>query len=109
MTMGRLFNGTRYLNGKVAECIVYTSEITGANRQKIESYLAIKYGITNNNSAGGTAGDYIVSDGTTVWDASATTHVSAYSSNRIEIDMSTLPEGMYILKADNFAYRVYKK
>lgn len=49
MYMGRLVVGTRDLNGKIAEVIVYTSEVTGTDRQKIECYLVIKYGITQNS------------------------------------------------------------
>lgn len=64
------------LDGDIAELIIYSQELSSADRNKIESYLAIKYGITLDNTAGGTAGDYIASDGTTIWDASA---LSSYS------------------------------
>jgi len=57
-----------YLDGQVAEIIVYADEqTTGTSRQQIESYLAIKYGITLDQN---TATDYLASDGTTLmWDA----------------------------------------
>lgn len=59
---------TFYFDGKIAEVINYSSRVSDTERQKIESYLAIKYGITLNS---GTQ-DYIASDGTTTfWDASA--------------------------------------
>lgn len=59
------------INGsELAETILYNASLSSTNVSKIESYLAIKYGITLNNSGGGTAGDYTSSAGTTVWDAS---------------------------------------
>lgn len=57
-----------YFDGKIAEVINYSSRVSDSDRQKIESYLAIKYGITLNS---GTQ-DYNASDGsTTFWDASS--------------------------------------
>ena len=52
------------LNGDLAEIIYYESELSAADRLRIESYLAIKYGLT-------LPGDYVSSDGSTVWDATA--------------------------------------
>lgn len=45
--------------GKISEVILYTGLLTASDRSQIESYLAIKYGITKE-------GDYLASDGTTV-------------------------------------------
>lgn len=39
--------------------------------RKIESYLAIKYGITLNTNDGADAGDYLNSSGTKIWEASS--------------------------------------
>ena len=64
------YNSTFY-NGTINEVIMYTSELTGTDLQRVESYMALKYGIHLSNSAGGTAGDYLASDATVVWDASA--------------------------------------
>ncbi|MDD3646411.1 MAG: cadherin repeat domain-containing protein [Candidatus Gracilibacteria bacterium] len=51
-------------NGKIAEIINFSSRLTDTERQKIESYLSLKYGITLNS---GTQ-NYIASDGTTsIW------------------------------------------
>ena len=59
-------------NGDVAEIIVYSDILNSdSKREKIESYLAIKYGLTLDNSAGGTTGDYTSSNGTLLWDADA--------------------------------------
>jgi hypothetical protein len=53
----------------IAEVIVFTSAITGAEQQRIHSYLALKYGITLDQTA---PQNYVASDGTTIsWDATA--------------------------------------
>lgn len=55
-------------NGHIAEIIVYSDDLSGSStdRQKIESYLALKYGITLDQS---TPTDYLDSDGAVVWNA----------------------------------------
>ncbi len=58
-------------NGHIAEVIFYDKQLSATERHKVESYLALKYGIELDNTGGGTAGDYINSAGTTFWDASA--------------------------------------
>ncbi|ANW95954.1 hypothetical protein AXE80_06525 [Wenyingzhuangia fucanilytica] len=63
--------GGNQLNGEIAEIIYFDYELTEANRKKIESYLAVKYGITLDNTDGGTDGDYVTSTGVNIWDASA--------------------------------------
>lgn len=70
---------TNYLEGALAEVIYYSDALTATERQQVESYLGIKYGITLSNDTDGDAvafeageGDYIAADGSTVvWDASA--------------------------------------
>lgn len=57
--------GINYWNGAIGEIIVYPSALNPAQRQKIDSYLAIKYGAT-------LPSDYNLSDGTTVWNTDAT-------------------------------------
>ena len=70
---GRTQNGSshtqRVFNGEIAEVVVFKADqATGsAERQQIQSYLALKYGITLDQT---TATDYLASDGTTkMWDA----------------------------------------
>ncbi len=58
------------LTGDLAEIIYYDTQLSAAERQKVESYLAIKYGVTLNYSGAGTEGDYVSASGTTLWDAS---------------------------------------
>lgn len=57
-------------DGRIAEVITYNSRKTDANltqeRNRIQSYLAIKYGITL--GVNGTSQDYVNSDGTVIWD-----------------------------------------
>ncbi len=60
----------RFWHGDIGEVVCYSSVLAGNSRERVESYLALKYGITLDNTAGGTAGDYLLSDGSTIWDAS---------------------------------------
>lgn len=53
--------GGSYFNGKMAEVITYSGDLSSADRTKVASYLAMKYGITIDD-------DYTLSDGTVVWD-----------------------------------------
>ncbi len=70
--IGNISSLSQYYNGLISEVIVYDNDITDAEKNKIYSYLALKYGLTLSNAGGGSAGDYIASDGTTTyWDASA--------------------------------------
>ena len=58
------------LDGRIAEIITYSSRKNDATeRTKIESYLGVKYGITL--GVNGVSQNYLASDGTTIWDASA--------------------------------------
>ncbi len=82
----------RFLQGDIAEIIGYTKDVTPAEFIKIESYLAMKYGLTLDNTGGGIAGDYQASDGTIIWDASTN---AAYHKDVITIgrdDLSALSQ-----------------
>ncbi|GED17488.1 S-layer homology domain-containing protein [Aneurinibacillus migulanus] len=57
----------QHLNGEVAEIILFDHS-TNVDRNKIESYLAVKYGITLNNGAS----DYVDTASSVVWTADAT-------------------------------------
>jgi len=68
--IGRSEGWKASLNARVAEVITYKSrqvdtDLTQA-RNRIQSYLGIKYGITL--GANGTSQDYVNSDGTVIWD-----------------------------------------
>lgn len=72
-------NGRR-LDGKLAEIVGYNKNLSATNTTQIESYLAVKYGITLVNTGGGINGNYLASNGTsTIWTAS----VSPLYQNRI--------------------------
>ena len=58
------------LHGTMPELILYNRQLNALEEQKLESYLAMKYGFTLDGTGGGTNGDYVFSNGTTVWDAS---------------------------------------
>jgi hypothetical protein len=56
-------NGDLFFNGDIPELIVYNTAITVQQRKQIQSYLALKYGITLDPSVN----SYLLSDGTTLW------------------------------------------
>ncbi len=60
-----------FLQGGLGEVIVYDTNLSNTQRQQINSYIAIKYGITLDQT---TPYDYLASDGTTkIWDSSVDT------------------------------------
>ncbi len=73
--IGRSEGWEASLNARVAEVITYSARKDDANltqeRNRIQSYLGIKYGITL--GVNGTSQDYVNSDGTVIWDQSANT------------------------------------
>ncbi|WP_431158221.1 choice-of-anchor D domain-containing protein [Winogradskyella poriferorum] len=73
--LGRSQYWSGSFNGRIAEVITYnaTNDDTNdtSNRNRIQSYLAVKYGITLAPDSNGTTKDYVDSDGTVIWDQSA--------------------------------------
>ena len=66
--IGRNGNGGEDTDANIAEIIMYTNTPTATDKNKIESYLALKYGLTRGGNAGTAATyNYISSTGTTVW------------------------------------------
>lgn len=65
--VGRNFDVQGSLNGRVAEIFTFAERVSDPDRQKIESYLAVKYGITLGASTEAQK-DYINSFDTKVWD-----------------------------------------
>jgi hypothetical protein len=59
-----------YFSGYISEVIFYNADLSNANINMVKTYLAIKYGTTLDNIGGGAQGDYVGTDGTTIWDAS---------------------------------------
>ncbi|MEO2052712.1 MAG: hypothetical protein ABGX00_13190, partial [Allomuricauda sp.] len=76
--LGKHFNSNdqnRNFTGNIAEVLLADGPLNSNDIQRIESYLAIKYGITLNNSGGqlgsivGNLGyNYLAADGTVIWD-----------------------------------------
>ncbi|MFO7868336.1 MAG: hypothetical protein R6U95_03445, partial [Bacteroidales bacterium] len=58
--------GGNYFSGKIAEVIAYNKPLTDIETQKVESYLALKHGISLNKS-------YINSEGTITWNHTTNT------------------------------------
>lgn len=58
-------------SGYIPEVIFYGESLSDDDRQRVDSYLALKYGATLSHSTGTTQGDYVASDpNITFWDAS---------------------------------------
>ena len=98
-----------YYNGKVAELIVFNKNLSSNEKQRIHSYLALKYGITLNQSHNG-GQNYLDSDGSTIWSAS---RAGAYrydifgigqdagSELDQRISKSVNPDGILVLSSDD--------
>lgn len=65
---GHPSNTLKRWDGGIAEMIVFNQALTSGERDQVESYLAIKYGMTL--GANGTSQDYVDSDGRVIWDQS---------------------------------------
>ncbi len=63
------------INGQLPELIVYNTALTPNEIARVNTYLAIKYGLTLNSGNS----SYLATDGTTVWDAA----VNATHKNNI--------------------------
>lgn len=74
--------------GPVAEIVIYNGAITPAEANKIESYLAVKYGITL-GGAGSTTLFYTAPNGTTIWNMN-----TGYHNNVAGIGNDMLLEGL---------------
>lgn len=78
LEVGALGDNSSQFNGQIAELIVYNQLLaTGTERQEIESYLSLKYGLTLSSDTDGDdtefegqEGDYLASNSTVWWDAS---------------------------------------
>lgn len=70
-------NTSSYLNGRVSEIISYSASNSVADKQKIQSYLGLKYGVTIQGDASGLSDyrlndvDYVDSQGTVIWNTTS--------------------------------------
>jgi uncharacterized repeat protein (TIGR01451 family) len=72
---GNMFGAPNVSSGKsfkgpIGEAMFFNRQLTQPERQRINSYLAIKYGVTLYQGASGTA--YLASNNATIWPADAT-------------------------------------
>ncbi len=77
------YDNEAQFQGNISEVLVFSSVLTGEEQARVESYLALKYGITrsDNNDGDGTSneiisgsireGDYAAADGGIIWDYAA--------------------------------------
>ena len=63
------FTASEAFNGDLAEFIIYQGYPSATDQSKLNSYLAIKYGISLDQSASSGGTDYIDSAGNTIWAA----------------------------------------
>lgn len=98
-------NGNSPYKGYIHEYIFYDRTLTNLEVMKVNTYLAIKYGVTLDRTGGGTYGDYVATNGALIWDASAN---PAYHNNVIGIGRDD-SEGLYQRQSHSFddAYRIY--
>ena len=64
-TAGAATFDTRIFNGKIGEVIVYKANVPAADASRIESYLAVKYGITLRQTPA--ANNYLDSGAAVIW------------------------------------------
>lgn len=64
-----------FFNGQIPEVAIYTTPLTAAERLKVHSYLAVKYGVTLDQTA---TQNYVASDGTVLWNGTTN---SGYKNN----------------------------
>lgn len=61
-------NGSLFAQVDIAEVMTYNKKLTSSELRRVESYLALKYGITlKNNIGNGPSVTYMASDGTQIW------------------------------------------
>ncbi len=71
-------NANQGLDGEIAEVIVYDDALTSAERKRIESYLAIKYGITLDQT---TLTNYTRSNGNVIYPVASNASFAPYRYN----------------------------
>ncbi|MBL0144501.1 MAG: gliding motility-associated C-terminal domain-containing protein [Chitinophagaceae bacterium] len=80
-----------FTNFGLAEVIMFNTTLTGTNLAKVESYLAIKYGITFDELASQST-NYFASDATVVWDKTANIGYNANITGIARDDASGLTQ-----------------
>ena len=81
-------------NGSIAEIIVYPSVLSGANLEKVGTYLALKYGFTLGGAA---PQNYLSSTSSTIWNA---TSMGTWSNHIAGVGRDD-NDGLYQLQSRN--------
>ena len=111
-TAGQASLDGRIYNGKIAEVIVFKSDIPAASDLQVESYLALKYGITLRMTGGGSQ-DYVTSAGTIVWSGvanpgfhNAVAGITTDNGSALDqrVSQSVTPGDQIAIAAGPFAY-----
>lgn len=94
-------NSGNPFNGKIAELIVYNNAAatTVTQRQQIESYLALKYGLTLSPA---TPVDYLASDASKFWDATVNTGYNRNIAGLGKDNVSSLHQKQSVSTDDKF-------
>ncbi len=95
--IGSNLDNGEFMNGGMGEFIVFPSVLSSALNLRVESYLAIKYGITLGSSAA--PSDYTASDGTVIWTANA-----PYQNNIIGIGRDNAVASSLLLQKQSHYY-----
>lgn len=75
LSIGASGTGNNYFQGRIAETIIYDSLLSSTERQKINTYLSIKYGVPLDQTS---PQDYLATDGSVIWNI---TRNAAYKNN----------------------------
>lgn len=68
--IGAYTNNTFFWEGRIGDVIVYSDTLTTSDMNKVNSYLALKYGLTLHQ--GNTGADYQASNGSVIWTGNST-------------------------------------
>lgn len=98
-------NANSPYKGYIHEYIFYNRTLTSLEVMQVNTYLAVKYGVTLDRTGGGSYGDYVATNGAIIWDASVN---PAYHNNVIGIGRDD-SEGLYQKQSHSFddSYRIY--
>ncbi len=95
-------NSSTHWNGNIPEIILFPTNLTAANVLRVNSYLAIKYGITLDQT---TAQNYLASDGTTIfWNGTTNSGNKKNIAGIARDDASGLNQKQS--KSSNFGFQV---
>ncbi len=90
-----------YCNVDIAEVMTYNKKLSSSESRRVESYLALKYGITlYNNQGTGTSIIYMASDGTQIWNNNTAYHNYVIGIGR---DNAATSSGLNKLKSTSVA------